>query len=59
MWPRTSPRTHLSADEADEHWVVGGRYDVRARRTDAGWKIAALTLTVKWQTGSQQIMGTR
>lgn len=50
--------THVSAAEADEHWVVGGRYDIRARRTDAGWKLAALTLTVKWQTGSQQIMGT-
>ena len=43
--------THVAA--GDGHWVVGGRYDVRARRTDAGWRVAALTLTVRWQTGAR------
>jgi hypothetical protein len=49
--------THVPSDDAGEHWVVGGRYDIRARRTSEGWRIAALTLTVRWQTGSQEIMG--
>jgi SnoaL-like domain len=38
------------------HWVVGGRYDFGLRRTDGGWRISALTLTVAWATGNQQIM---
>lgn len=37
-------------------WTVGGRYDFRLRRTSSGWRIAAMTLTVKWATGNQQIM---
>lgn len=49
--------THISPAEPNEHWVVGGRYDMVARRTSAGWRIAALTLTVRWMTGSQKIMG--
>jgi len=49
--------THISPDDSDAHWVVGGRYDMVARRTSAGWRIAALTLTVSWMTGSQEIMG--
>lgn len=47
--------THVPHD--GEHWVVGGRYDALARTVDGRWRIAALTLTVKWQTGSQDIMG--
>ena len=49
--------THVSPDDAEAHWVVGGRYDMVARRTSAGWRIAALTLTVRWMTGSHEIMG--
>lgn len=47
--------THVPHD--GEHWVVGGRYDARARSVDGRWRIAGLTLTVKWQTGSQDITG--
>lgn len=47
--------THVPHD--GEHWVVGGRYDARARIVDGRWRIAGLTLTVKWQTGSQNILG--
>lgn len=37
-------------------WTVGGRYDFRLRRMPDGWRIAALTLTVRWATGNQHIM---
>ncbi len=37
-------------------WTVGGRYDFRLTRTSSGWRIAAMTLTVKWATGNQKIM---
>jgi hypothetical protein len=41
------------------HWTVGGRYDLELRRPSGGedWRIAALTLTVKWASGNQAIMG--
>lgn len=47
--------THVPQER--EHWVVGGRYDVMARSINGRWHINALTLTVRWQTGSQDIMG--
>lgn len=37
-------------------WTVGGRYDFKLIRTPAGWRISALTLTVRWASGNQQIM---
>jgi hypothetical protein len=37
-------------------WTVGGRYDFELIRTPDGWRISALTLTVRWATGNQQIM---
>lgn len=37
-------------------WTVGGRYDLRVRRGPDGWRITALTLTVRWATGNQAIM---
>jgi len=50
--------THV-ADEAtgDRLCTVGGRYDVRAQRVGGRWRIAALTLTVRWATRNQAIMG--
>ena len=50
--------THVADDATgDRLWTVGGRYDVRAQRVDGRWRIAALTLTVRWATGNQAIMG--
>ena len=50
--------THVAANATgDALWTVGGRYDVRARRVDGRWRIAALTLTVRWASGNQAIMG--
>lgn len=49
--------THVGPNRAGgSRWIVGGRYDFGLRRTPAGWRIAALTLTVAWATGNQQIM---
>ncbi|GAB3416238.1 nuclear transport factor 2 family protein [Flindersiella endophytica] len=36
-------------------WTVGGRYDFGLINTSAGWRIGALTLTVRWATGNQHI----
>jgi hypothetical protein len=37
-------------------WTVGGRYDLELTRAPDGWRIRALTLTVRWAAGNQQIM---
>ena len=50
--------THVRSNAAGgPRWTVGGRYDVRLARTATGWRIAALTLTVRWASGNQAIMG--
>jgi hypothetical protein len=52
--------THVRTNASGwPHWTVGGRYDLELRRASGGedWHIAALTLTVKWATGNQAIMG--
>ena len=52
----THVRTNASGGP---HWTVGGRYDLELRRI-AGtedWRIAALTLTVRWASGNQAVMG--
>jgi 3-phenylpropionate/cinnamic acid dioxygenase small subunit len=52
--------THVGdAAAGDRLWTVGGRYDLRVRREPDGWRIAALTLTVRWATGNQAIMAAR
>jgi ketosteroid isomerase-like protein len=49
--------THVLANNTGgPHWTVGGRYHMRFTKTDAGWKMNALTLTVSWATGNQAIM---
>jgi hypothetical protein len=37
-------------------WTIGGRYDFGLKRTPDGWRIRALTLSVRWATGNQHIM---
>jgi hypothetical protein len=49
--------THVGGGSVgDRLWTVGGRYDLRVRREPAGWRIAALKLTVRWATGNEAIM---
>lgn len=38
------------------HWTLGGRYDVRLRRVDRRWRIAALTMTAVWAEGNQMVL---
>lgn len=50
--------THVKANATGgPHWTVGGRYDVGLVDTADGWRITALTLTVRWASGNQAIMG--
>jgi hypothetical protein len=52
--------THVSPSQTGSPlWTVGGRYDVVARRTGGEWRIAGLTLTVRWASGNQAIMAPR
>jgi hypothetical protein len=37
-------------------WTVGGRYDFGLSHTREGWRISALSLTVRWATGNRHIM---
>lgn len=37
-------------------WIVGGRYDFGLARTGDGWRISAVTLTLQWASGNQQVM---
>ena len=52
--------THVASEATgDPLWTVGDRYDLRVRRSEDQWRIAALTLTVRWATGNQAVMGGR
>lgn len=49
--------THVKANATGgPHWTVGGRYDLSLVNTPAGWRITALTLTVRWASGNRAIM---
>jgi 3-phenylpropionate/cinnamic acid dioxygenase small subunit len=52
--------THVRTNSSGgPHWTVGGRYDLELSRSPGSedWRIAALTLTVRWASGNQAIMG--
>lgn len=48
--------THVHLDASGPHadplLRVGGHYDVRARRTAAGWRLAQITFSMTWSTGT-------
>jgi hypothetical protein len=47
--------TH-AADPADgRRWVLGGDYRFELTRTPQGWRISALTMTARWQTGDPAV----
>ena len=37
-------------------WVVGGTYRFALSRRDGSWRIAAITLDTRWQTGDAAIL---
>jgi hypothetical protein len=46
----------LDHDEPDSWFTLGGRYDDRMVRTEAGWRIESVTLTILWRRGRADIM---
>jgi hypothetical protein len=47
---------HLLHEDPDPEFTIGGYYDDRLVRTDTGWRISAVTLTVWWRRGNPDIM---
>jgi len=43
-------------DQGDNEYTLGGYYDDELVRTEAGWKIQAVTLNVLWHRGNRHIM---
>jgi hypothetical protein len=48
--------THVLAGDPGSPWVVGGTYRFELRRAGGGWRIAALTLDTRWQTGDGALL---
>jgi hypothetical protein len=47
---------HFLVDDPEPEFTIGGYYDDHLVRTDTGWCIDAVTLTVWWRRGNPQIM---
>ncbi len=45
----------VDTGEGEERWTIGGYYTNDLVRTDDGWKIRALTLTVTWTEGNREV----
>jgi hypothetical protein len=48
--------THVLDGDPGSPWVVGGTYRFVLRRLDGRWRIIALTLDTRWQTGDDGIL---
>jgi len=48
--------THILEGDPGAPWVVGGTYRIELRRLDGDWRIVALRLDTKWQTGDRGIL---
>jgi hypothetical protein len=48
--------THVLDGDPGSPWVVGGTYRVVLRRLDGRWRITALTLDTRWQTGDAAVL---
>jgi hypothetical protein len=46
----------LTNADGDNWFTLGGYYDDRMVRTDAGWKITAKKLVVTWNRGNRQVL---
>lgn len=47
--------THVAPD-GGEPWVLGGDYRYELVLCDDGWRISAVTLTPRWETGDRAIL---
>jgi SnoaL-like domain len=48
--------THVLEGDAGSPWMVGGTYRFTLRRRDERWRIAAIKLDTRWQTGDATIL---
>jgi hypothetical protein len=48
--------THVLDGDAGSPWVVGGTYRFTFRRREGRWRIAAIKLDTRWQTGDAAIL---
>jgi SnoaL-like domain len=49
--------THYLPDGLGQsHWVLGCYYDMRARRTDLGWRLTNVTVHPIWATGNRDLL---
>jgi SnoaL-like domain len=48
--------THVLDGDPGSPWVVGGTYRFELRRVDGCWRIMALTLDTRWQTGDKAVL---
>lgn len=49
--------THLGwVDGRDATWTLGGHYRFDLVRQAAGWRLAGVTMTAVWETGSRQVL---
>lgn len=48
--------THVLAGDPGSPWVVGGTYRIVLRRIDDRWRITAITLDTRWQTGDRTVL---
>jgi SnoaL-like domain len=48
--------THVLEGDPGSPWVVGGTYRFALRRREERWRITAITLDTRWQTGDAAIL---
>jgi hypothetical protein len=48
--------THVLEGDPGSPWVVGGTYRFGLRRREGRWRIAAIRLDTRWQTGDAAIL---
>jgi hypothetical protein len=48
--------THVLEGDPGSPWVIGGTYRFGLRRRDERWRIAAIKLDTRWQTGDAAIL---
>jgi SnoaL-like domain len=48
--------THVLEGDPGSPWVVGGTYRFVLRRLDGRWRIVAITLDTRWQTGDAAVL---
>jgi hypothetical protein len=48
--------THVLDGDPGSPWVVGGTYRFTLRRREERWRIAAIKLDTRWQTGNAAIL---